>query len=865
MKYPDSSRDSGYFSHSENPDRVIRRHLLLKRQAVHRGRNKRIAKINGLSGIVLGIISGGLVVILMVAGFVIGQILDDLPDIHQLPVMAGQGGSLYSPTVYFDRTGQHLITGTQSPSPKREYIPISSTGSDPNPALLSSYSEALLEQRSRNGESGANTLSFRLQPITIAERLVTDLLLSSESSSFFRAARMKILASQATVGYGRQTLLEWYLNTAAYGHSAYGCDQASQIYFNKAISQLNPGEVLILAVALQDPSINPLDSPDSFDYSLQAASSYLLAERLVNLEILDQASRAIAALEPRDDIPPEDNPAFNHYVREQLSAVIGRVAVERGGLTITTTMDYELQMRLDCAVTLMLDTEPKKQGCDQVLAGSTTTIQSIDGAAGLRLNFVVLDPLNGQVLAMLGDTSPDTGQQGYLQAHPSGSLLTPFIYLEGMLHGMGPATLVWDTPTNLDGTLADQYYDTHKYLGPMRMRIALAEDHLAPATKALANQGEENVVALMSGFGLHLYTTEGIPYESGITDSLSIAQAFGVFANGGNKVGQLTSVKAGILSPTTVLTAKNSGSNLLVDWEIPQQQAVISPALAFMMNDMLSSRNTENIRGSTKQGTTIEGLDFLRVVYNPDYVFALWVGYSDTAGERPLQELGIDTTLNSIVEEYYRDHSQFENWQPPADVVKVKVCDPSGKLPGDACPRTVMEYFLAGNEPTEIDTLYKQYTIDSETGRLATVFTDPTRIKQRVFFNPPPEEIAWARQAGYSLSPDSYAVFQIGNTAGNISIDTPQDFDSVRGVLDIKGALSLEGFISYRIDLGSGLAPAQWLQVGDAQTESPSNGMLGSLDTSRYQNGLYTLRIQVIQEGNIVDNAYAVILIDNPT
>ena len=865
MKYPDSSRDSGFFAHYDNPGRIIRRHLLLKRQAVHRGRNKRIAKINGLSGIVLGIISSGLALILIVAGFVIGQILDDLPDTHQLPSMAGQGGSLYSPTVYYDRTGQHLITGTQSSGKKREYIPITSTSSDPNPALLASYAEALLEQRSRIIGSSANTLSSRSQPITIAERLVTDLLLSSESPSLSRAVRIKILASQATTSYGRLTLLEWYLNTAPYGHTAYGCDQASQIYFKKAISQLNHGEVLILAVALQDPSINPLDSPDSFDNSLQAASSYLLAERLVNLEILDQASRAIAAIEPPDDVPLEDNPAFNHYVRELLYATIGSVAVERGGLTITTTMDYELQTRLNCAVKLLFDTEPKEQGCDQVLAGSTTPIQSVDGAAGLRLNFVVLDPLNGQVLAILGDYSPETGQRDYLQVHPSGSLLTPFIYLAGMLRGMGPATLVWDTPTNLDGTLADQYYDAHEYLGPMRLRIALSEDHLAPAAKALASQGEENVVALMSGFGLHIYATEGIPYESGITDSLSIAQAFGVFANEGNKAGQLTSVKAGILSPTTVLTVNRGGINSLIDWEIPEQQAVISPALAFMMNDMLASGTIENFRGSTKQGTTVGGSDFLRVVYNPDYVFALWMGYSDSAGERPLQELGIDTTLNSILEEYYRNHSQFDNWQPPADVVRVKVCDPSGKLPGEVCPRTVMEYFLAGNEPTEIDTLYKLYPIDSETGRLATVFTDPTRIEQREFFNPPPEEVAWARKAGYSLPPDSYAVFQIENTAGSIRIDAPQDFDTVRGVLDIKGGLSPEGFISYRLDLGSGLAPAQWLQVGDTQTESPSNGMLGSLDTTRYQNGLYTLRIQVIREGNIVDNAYAVILIDNST
>ncbi len=502
--------------------------------------------------------------------------------------------------------------------------------------------------------------------------------------------------------------------------------------------------------------------------------------------------------------------------------------------------------------------------CNLAESGTLLPLYRLEGSDDLQLNYVVLDPLNGQVLAMAGDFSPSTGQQAYLQPHPSGSLLTPFIYLAGMLRGMGPASLLWDTPTNLDKALVEQYLNEYEFQGPMRLRTALSEDHLSPATKILASQGEEDVIELMSGFGMQFYATEGIPFESGVTDSLAIAQAFGVFANDGNKAGQPPSDKPGSLSPTTVLTVTTGDNTILVDWMVPEQQAVIDPALAFMMNDMLSAGNNSPFRGSTKVGTTITGSDFLRVIYNPDYVFVIWVGASDSNDMPPLSELGIDTTLNSVLEGYYRRSSQFDEWLPPADVTRVEVCDPSGKLPGEGCPLTVMEYFLTGNEPTEVDMLFKLYPIDGETGRLATVFSNPTRIEQQVFFNPPQEEAAWAREAGYLLPPDSYVVFHSDeNPDEKINITSPQDFETVGGVIDIKGRVSPEGFLSYRLDLGSGLAPSQWLQVGISQTELPETSLLGTLDTTHHANGLYTLRIQVIQMGYLVENAYVILIIDN--
>ena len=80
----------------------------------------------------------------------------------------------------------------------------------------------------------------------------------------------RILAAQLTAYYGREKIVEWYLNSANYGHFAYGADAAARLYFSKPASQLNLAESALLAAVSQAPAINPLDAP-------QAAIQFLMS------------------------------------------------------------------------------------------------------------------------------------------------------------------------------------------------------------------------------------------------------------------------------------------------------------------------------------------------------------------------------------------------------------------------------------------------------------------------------------------------------------------------------------------------------------------------------------------------------------
>ena len=93
--------------------------------------------------------------------------------------------------------------------------------------------------------------------------MISELLLWNESPGLWRAARERILAAQITSHYGRQKVMEWYLNSTNYGSLAFGAEQAAQVYFGKSASRLNLAEAAILAAVSESPALNPMDSPQT--------------------------------------------------------------------------------------------------------------------------------------------------------------------------------------------------------------------------------------------------------------------------------------------------------------------------------------------------------------------------------------------------------------------------------------------------------------------------------------------------------------------------------------------------------------------------------------------------------------------------
>ena len=240
-----------------------------------------------------------------------------------------------------------------------------------------------------------------------------------KSLRFAAPSRERLLAAQVTSEFGRTQVLEWYLNSADYGNYAYGIDAAAQLYFNKSATDLTPAECAVLAAAAQSPSLNPLDARD---LALQRGRTTIQLMQTFGLIKPDEASKALAEKlsMPGGQPGKTSEDLVTSLVLHQLDGQFTRERIERGGLAIFTTLDYDLQ-----------------QGVAAALAPSGAGSDTSASSAALILN-----PQSGQILAAAGGPA-------FMSAHDPGTLLTPFIYLTAFTRGLSPASLVWDTPSSL--------------------------------------------------------------------------------------------------------------------------------------------------------------------------------------------------------------------------------------------------------------------------------------------------------------------------------------------------------------------------------------------------------------------------------
>jgi hypothetical protein len=194
-----------------------------------------------------------------------------------------------------------------------------------------------------------------------------------------------------------------------------------------------------------------------------------------------------------------------------------------------------------------------------------------------------------------------------------------------------------------------------------------------------------------------------------------------------------------------------------------------------------------------------------------------------------------------------------EDWSLPADVSVINVCDPSGMLPTPECPNIVNEVFLNGNEPLQADNMYRKFSINRETNLLATVFTLPQLIEDRVYLVVPPDARSWAESAGLEIPPANYDVIQAPPINPDVDITSPELFAEVSGNVTITGTAAGADFVSYRILVGQGLNPQEWIQVAESNA-SVTDGPLATWDTSEL-SGLYAVQLQVVRSDQRVDSA----------
>ncbi|MBP8960744.1 transglycosylase domain-containing protein [Patescibacteria group bacterium] len=459
---------------------------------------------------------------------------------------------------------------------------------------------------------------------TITQQLIKNVLLSPERT-FDRKMKELVLSVMVERRYTKSEILELYLNNISYGGTAWGIESASQKFFGKSVGELSLGEASLLAGLPSAPSIY---SPLNGGNDLAKARQKLVLQRMVDLNFISQEQADQAFDEVLEFAPQADfirAPHFVFYVRSLLEEKFGKRLVTEGGLTVITTLDLDMQDRVQ---------ELVKEGVEK-----NSYVGLTNGAA------VVLDPKTGGILAYVGSVDffqEDWGAFDVVQAERQpGSAIKPITYALALSNGYTLASTINDSPVSYAQQGQAPYkpvnYDG-KYHGLVTLRQSLANSYNIPAVKLADKVGPENIADLGIKMGLKSWENHGGYYGLAITlggkevKLLELANTYGTLARGGK-----------YLPVNPLLSVKDMQGNDLLELAIPKEQ-VLDPGVAFLISDTLADNNARsqafglhsplNIAGKTvavKTGTTDNKRDNWTFGYTPSYVVGVWVGNNNNS------------------------------------------------------------------------------------------------------------------------------------------------------------------------------------------------------------------------------------------
>ena len=177
---------------------------------------------------------------------------------------------------------------------------------------------------------------------TITQQLIKSALLNPEKT-FLRKIKEVIIAFLAERIYTKDEILEMYFNQIPYGGTAWGVESAAHLYFGKGVKDLDLAQSALLAGLPGAPSLySPFGEDKQFWKKRQSAVLRKMAEvGYISEREMQEALTEEMILE-REQTPLKA-PHFVMYVRDLLIKKYGLPLVERGGLSVVTSLDFSLQ------------------------------------------------------------------------------------------------------------------------------------------------------------------------------------------------------------------------------------------------------------------------------------------------------------------------------------------------------------------------------------------------------------------------------------------------------------------------------------------------------------------------------------------
>jgi penicillin-binding protein 1C len=565
---------------------------------------------------------------------------------------------------------------------------------------------------------------------TLTQQLVKNVFLTNERS-VVRKFKEIVLSIQIERKFSKDQILEMYLNEAPYGGTAWGVGTASEVYFNKPVSQLNLVESAILAGLPQRPSAyspytGKSDESGTPLWKVRARGVLrrMREDGFITEAAFTQASTDLDTVQFQRAAAEIKAPHFVFYVRDKLVEMYGEEVAERGGFKVTTTLDSDLQNQAQTVV---------KEEIDKV-----TDFHITNGSA------VVMDPRNGEILGMVGskdyfaediDGQFNVAVDGLRQP---GSSIKPVTYLAMFQRGFTPASILMDVDTTFRANANNpgekpyqpRNYDG-KFHGPVNLRNSLGSSLNIPAVKSMGIVGIDNFLNLAYSMGFN--TLEPSPENlkrfglsltlgGGEVHLIDTVSAYSAFANGGHKI-----------EPVSILKVEDKDGKTVFEHRAVQGPEVIKPEEAFLINNILSD-NTARLMAfgansllntgkpiAVKTGTTNEQKDNWTIGWSQEVMVGVWVGNNDNTSMTRVASgiTGASPIWRRIINYALEKGYKAPEWVVPPNVEQVDVDELSGYPKHDEFPSR-KEWVIKGTLPITPDPIHTKLKLCRGENKLAT-------------------------------------------------------------------------------------------------------------------------------------------------
>jgi penicillin-binding protein 1A len=521
------------------------------------------------------------------------------------------------------------------------------------------------------------------------------------------------LAQRIEEQFGKQKIMELYLNRIYFGGGLYGAEAASRGYFGKSAREMSLAECATLAGLIKSPNrLSPWTDRDNS----REARDYAL-DRMRDLGFISR-ERCAAARAEQIVVSSRQNAQGQSYavdyIRQQVIAVVGWDRAKNEGFRIRTTIDVDLQKVAEDSLRTHLEAaEQSPEYHHQTYAAYAASFRKAkangkmsDQPAPEYLQGAVigLDNASGDILVLVGGRDFEHNQYNRaLQARrPAGTAMLPFVYAAAFEKGMYPGSLVEDSPLDnravmiggTTGILGEWGPESaeNRYEGAMTARQALVKSKNGATVRIGMDAGVDAVLHLCSAAGIRSPLR---PYPATFLGSSEVtlaelALAYTIFPNGGWRPN----------APHILERIEERDGRLV--WDGKQQsirKLVIKPETAYEVHSCLTDAlqsgtgkaaftefGLKKMPAAGKTGTAYDFTDALFAGYDSNLTCAVWAGfdkpqkiYRGAFGRELALPIWVDI-MNAAAKK-----SPPREIKRPGNLKQIEICSRSGLLATDKC------------------------------------------------------------------------------------------------------------------------------------------------------------------------------------